>query len=303
MRETAVRRDVYSIVTDRIISQLEQGDIPWRKPWADAGRPRNLISVKPYRGINVWLLGSLGYEHNYFLTFKQVKELGATVRKGEKSHLVVFWQRISKEVEKKDGTKEKRMTSLLRYYLVFNVGQCEGIPKEKVPVTARMAYSIEHCEAIVAEMPQCPPIKHERHEAFYNRDHDFVNMPRIETFKSSEEYYSTLFHELVHSTGHPSRLNRSELMESKGMKSEKYAIEELIAEIGSCFIKSTAGLSDDYFKYNVAYIKSWLEGLRDNRRFIFYASREAQRAADFILHQSSEYESTPEAEFQTVSSN
>ena len=121
-------------------------------------------------------------------------------------------------------------------------------------------------------------------------------MPRVETFKSSDEFYSTLYHELVHSTGHPSRLNRPELMESEGMKSKKYAIEELIAEIGACYLKSYVGLSDDYFKYNVAYIKNWLTELRNNKRFIFYASSGAQKATDFILHINSENESVHEEE-------
>ena len=151
-------------------------------------------------------------------------------------------------------------------------------------------------------MPQCPPIKYEKHEAFYNRALDYVNMPRMETFKSTDEFYSTLYHELVHSTGHPSRLNRPELMESEGMKSEKYAIEELIAEIGACYLKSYAGLSDDYFKYNVAYIKSWLTELRNNKRLIFYASSGAQKATDFILHVTGEHESTHEEE-QEVTNN
>ncbi|HTB32790.1 MAG TPA: zincin-like metallopeptidase domain-containing protein [Bacteroidia bacterium] len=298
MSETTVKRDVYSIVTDRIISQLEQGSIPWRKPWSDAGQPRNLITMRPYRGMNVWLLGSLGYELNLFLTFKQVKELGGTVRKGERSHMVVFWRRKPKEMEKNDGEKEIKVVSMLRYYLVFNVAQCDGLPKEKIPVNTREVFSLEQCERIVTEMPQCPPIRFEKHQAFYNREHDYVNMPRLETFKSSEEYYSTLFHELVHSTGHPGRLNRKELMESKGKNTEKYAMEELTAEIGACYLKSYAGLSDDYFKYNVAYIKGWLEGLRNNKRFIFYASSAAQKATDFILHEVRENESEDEQNSQ-----
>ena len=301
MEETNVKRDVYSIVTDRIISQLEQGVIPWRKPWVDAGIPRNFITMRPYRGMNIWMLASLGYERNYFLSFKQVQDLGASVRKGEKGHMVVFWQKKEQDVE--EGAANPKVKYILRYYLVFNIAQCDNIPKEKIPGNVGRACTIEQCELIVDEMPQCPPIKYEKHEAFYNRAEDYVNMPRIETFKSSPEFYSTLYHELVHSTGHPSRLNRSELMESKGKNSEKYAIEELIAEIGACYLKSYVGLSDEYFMYNVAYIKSWLEGLRDNKRFIFYASSAAQRAADFILHIKSENESEQGEEGQTVPNN
>src|SRR5829696_3404640 len=128
--QTTRKADVYQIVTDRIIQQLEQGIIPWLKPWTEAGVPQNLISRRPYRGINVWLLASLNYRQNFFLTFKQVKELGGTVRKGERSNMVVFrkWE------EKEDkGTGEMKKVPLLRYYSVFNVAQCEGMPEEMIP--------------------------------------------------------------------------------------------------------------------------------------------------------------------------
>src|ERR1700722_2685786 len=126
MEQTAVKRDVHSIITDRIISQLEMGVVPWRYPWVKAGAPKNFITKNSYRGMNIWLLANLGYEHNYFLTFKQITELGVSVRKGERGHFVVFWKKKEKEVQKRDGTKENKMVSVLRYYVVFNIAQCKN---------------------------------------------------------------------------------------------------------------------------------------------------------------------------------
>src|SRR5580704_13087916 len=125
------KRDVYSIITDRIIEQLERDIVPWHQPWTSAGLPKNLISMKPYRGINVWLLASAGYEQNYFLTFEQAKNIGAKIKKGEKGHIIAFWKRD--EVEDKE-TGEKKQKSFLKYFYVFNIEQCRDIPKEKIPV-------------------------------------------------------------------------------------------------------------------------------------------------------------------------
>src|SRR5829696_2262359 len=145
--QTTKKADVYQIVTDRIIQQLEQGVIPWLKPWTEAGVPQNLMSRRPYRGINVWLLASLNYHQNFFLTFKQVKELGAKIKKGEKSNMVVFTKWEEKEDKDKGGMKK---VPFLRYYNVFNVAQCQGIPQEMIPpIPKRSNNSIEACDEIV----------------------------------------------------------------------------------------------------------------------------------------------------------
>ena len=188
--------DVYKLVTNRIINLLEKGVIPWQQPWTDAGIPKNLISGKHYRGINVWLLNSLNYAQNSFLTFKQVQDLGASIKKGEKANLVVFWKWLEKENKE---TKEVERIPLLRYYNVFNIDQCSGIPKEKLPqVIEQKINPIEACEKIITEMPKRPDIRHVEQRAYYNRWQDYVNLPRTETFKTSEAYYATLFHELLH---------------------------------------------------------------------------------------------------------
>ncbi len=274
--------DVYTIVTNRIIEHLEKGVIPWQQPWTEAGLPKNLISGKPYRGINVWLLNSLNYSQNCFLSFKQVKDLGATVKKGEKAQEVIFWKWLEKEDKE---TKETERIPLLRYYNVFNIDQCTGIPKEKLPqVIEGKIDPIEACEKIITEMPKRPDIRHNEHSAYYNRAKDYINMPKVETFLSSEGYYGTLFHELVHSTGHHERLNRKELVNSKGFLTEEYAVEELTAEMGTSYLKSYAGIPIEQLENNASYIESWLERLKNDKRFIVHASAQAQKATDFILN-------------------
>jgi len=282
MNEKSNHTDVYSIVTNRIIEHLEKGVVPWQKPWTDAGLPKNLITGKNYRGINVWLLNTLNYQQNSFLTFKQVKDLGGYVKKGEKAQEVIFWKWIEKENKE---TKETERVPLLRYYTVFNIAQCEGIPKEKLPqIIERNNNTIEDCEKIINEMPKRPDIRHKEHSAFYNKMQDYVNVPKMETFKSSEHYYGTLFHELVHSTGHNERLNRNELTKSNGFRSENYAVEELTAEMGASYLKSYAGIPIEQLENNAAYIKGWLESLKNDKRFIVHASAQAQKATDYILN-------------------
>lgn len=274
--------DVYTIVTNRIIEHLEKGVIPWQKPWTDAGLPKNLITGKHYRGINVWLLNSLNYSQNSFLTFKQVKDLGGFVKKGEKAQEVIFWKWLEKENAE---TREMEKVPILRYYRVFNIDQCTDMPKEKLPpVIERKNDPLDTCEKIINDMPKRPDIRFKEHRAYYNKMDDYVNLPKIETFVNTESYYGTLFHELVHSTGHNERLNRKELLESKGMNSDKYAREELTAEMGASYLKSYAGISIEKLENNVAYIQGWLESLKNDKRFIVHASAQAQKATDYILN-------------------
>ncbi|HRH03426.1 MAG TPA: zincin-like metallopeptidase domain-containing protein [Bacteroidia bacterium] len=276
-------KDIYQIVTNHIIEKLEKKIVPWQQPWTDSGLPRNLVSKKPYKGINVWLLNSLNYSQNYFLTFNQIKELGGSVKKGEKSQLVVFWKWLEKEDEK---TKEVKKTPLLKYYTVFNIDQCTGIPKEKLPVKEeRQNNPIEACEKVINEMPKKPIIQHNEQRAFYHTGEDYVNMPKLDSFVSIERYYGTLFHELVHATGHSERLNRKELLEQKGPQTRDYAIEELTAEMGASYLKSYTGIPHQNFEDNIAYIQHWLEKLKKDKKFIVHASGQAQKAVDYILNE------------------
>lgn len=274
--------DVYSIVNNRIIELLEKGVVPWHKSWTGSGMPSNFITKKPYKGINVWLLSSMGYEQNYFLSFRQVQDLGGSVKKGEKSNVVVFWKWLEKDNAE---TKEKEKIPMLRYYKVFNISQCDNLPLEKIPKEVEHNNNpIEICEKIINEMPMKPRIQHKMQRAYYERINDYVNMPSLETFEKSESYYSTLFHELVHSTGHSDRLNRKELLESRGMHSDKYAMEELTAEMGASYLKSYAGIPIEQLDNNASYIQHWLGHLKNDKRFIMHASTQAQKATDYILN-------------------
>lgn len=291
--------DVYQIVTDRIISLLEQGTVPWQKPWKDAGIPMNLISKRPYRGINVWLLNSLNFERNLFLTWDQIKKSGGSVRQGEHGHVVVFWKTIPKRKQQEqaeDAEKEKQVP-LLRYYKVFNVAQCRDLPEELIgkdsittPGTSPAVSTPEktdpilECEAIIETMPQCPPISFKGNQAYYNLLNDEIVLPYKKYFKSKEGYYSTLFHELIHATGHESRLKRLSITEMMEIGGDLYSQEELVAEIGASYLSSFTGILPVTVTNSAAYIKGWLSKLKNDKRFIIQASGHAQKAVDFILN-------------------
>jgi antirestriction protein ArdC len=281
-RQIIRTKDIYSKVTDKIIEHLEKGVIPWRQTWDEAGIPKNVITGKEYRGINTWILAALQYPQNYFLTFHQIQEIGGRVKKGEKAQEIVFWKWLERE-DKKTGETER--IPMARSYYVFNISQCEDLPKEKLPLPKKRNNNpIETCEKIVNEMPNRPVIKHTENRAYYNKVKDFVNVPPIENFDTSENYYNALFHELLHSTGHTERLNRKELLEGHSFGSDNYALEELTAEMGASYLKSIAGIPMEQLENNAAYIKSWLEHLKNDKRLIFHASAQAQKATDYILN-------------------
>ncbi|MGY3214577.1 ArdC family protein [Mucilaginibacter sp. HD30] len=273
--------DVYGIVTDRIIEQLERNVIPWRKPWAH-DPPRNFLTMAAYRGINLLLLAGQDYSTNYYLTFDQLKAAGGSVLKDEKAHLVVFYKRTEKEKENPDDKQE--YLSVLRYYRVFNVAQCRDIPERLFPSDSRHRIpALSACEEIVERMPNCPQIRHGRQGAWYDPQKDCVTMPKQGSFASPEGYYHTLFHELIHSTGHQSRLSRKEVTDNVKYGSEPYSIEELTAEVGACFLGSVSGVGIADLENSAAYIGGWLEKLRGDGKLILYAASRAQKAVDFIL--------------------
>jgi antirestriction protein ArdC len=276
------QKDIYLIVNKKIIGHLKNGVIPWRQSWTKAGLPKNLITGKHYRGINVMLLASLHYRQNCFLTFKQVSELGGIVKKGEKSCPVIYWNWIEK---KNKDSKEVEKIPLLRYYNVFNIDQCENIPKEKLPQVSELPNDpINSCELILRNMNNPPEIQHKEYRAYYHPQRDYINIPDIKSFDKSTNYYGTLFHELVHSSGHKDRLNRKELVQNNFFGSKSYAIEELTAEMGACYLKSYAGIPIEEIENSSAYIQGWFEKLKNDRNLFIHASGEAQRAADYILN-------------------
>ncbi len=288
---TSAGGDVFAVVTDRIAAALASGTVPWHKPWASVGgMPRNLASRKPYRGMNVLLL-SLGqpYLSPWWLTFKQAQELGGHIRKGEKSSLVTFWKfREGKKDTGDDGEHEdsprERQAPLLRYYHVFNVEQCEGIaapPSDEFRLKAHERLAL--CEELVAEMPQRPIIQRDARQASYSPTLDRVGVPDLSQFETAEAYYATLFHELVHSTGHSSRLARSSLGNPPPFGTPDYSKEELVAEFGAAFLCAHTGIFPVTAESQAAYIDGWLAALKKDKRLLPIAAAQAQRAADFIL--------------------
>ena len=272
---------VQDIVTQKIIEQLEKGVVPWQKPWQCAGSPKNLITKKPYRGINVLLLALAGRESEWWLTFKQVKKLGGSVKGGEKSTLIVFWNVYEKEVvdaETGEVNKQKRYT--LRYYNVFNAEQTTGIKYAKPE--QRQFSPIEEAERIVAGYTDAPEVKYGGGRAYYSPIEDNIGLPKKENFTSDEGYYTTLFHEFAHSTGHKSRLARKEVVEANFFGTEDYSKEELVAELTASILSAQAGIVDKTLKNSASYIKHWLKALKDDTSLIIKASSQAQKAVDYI---------------------
>lgn len=278
--------DVYQLVTDQIISLFQNGIIPWQKPWRDGSPPMNLLSKRQYRGINLWLLLSLNYERNFFLTWEQIKSIGGSVNKGEKGHIVVFWKPAQKKGEEQADDKQK-FVPMLRYYKVFNIDQCRDIPESLIPVVdidAKEIHPLLECEAIVNIMADCPHISLRGKQAYYDIINDEVVLPKMKTFKASEGYYHTLFHELVHSTGAEKRLARKSLTDMVPFGTESYAMEELVAEMGSAYLCRFSGILPTEIKNTVAYLDNWLGVFKKDKRFIITASGQAQKAVDFILN-------------------
>lgn len=269
---------VYSIVTEQIIKQLEAGVAPWHKPWSTQ-IPRNLVSGREYRGINVFLLGASGYGSPYWLTFKQAKECDGHVRKGEHGSRVVFWKIGAREVQDDNGSTSERTSIVLRYYTVFNAEQCEDIG---TPEAARVVSPIEECEHIVRRMPD-PPVMQQDARAWYRPSTDTLGMPARTVFDSSEEYYSTLFHELTHSTGHTKRVGRDGIERLNTFGSDSYSKEELVAEMGAAMLASVAGIERKTLANSAAYLQSWIKVLKSDSRMVVSAASQAQKAADYIL--------------------
>jgi antirestriction protein ArdC len=278
----------YQIVTDRIITMLEQGTVPWHKPWGIDGQPKSLASGKAYRGINIFMLNCVaqaaGYKSSWWLTFNQVKERGGTVRKGEHSTPVVFWKILERETEIADSDESSiRKIPMLRYFQVFNVEQCDGIEHPKPQLIERTFDPIIACEQLIAGVPNPPEIRHGGSQAFYRPSQDLLNMPERKLFESPEEYYCTLFHELIHSTGHEKRLARESLKEMAPFGSPSYSREELIAEMGAAFLCNRAGIDQVTIANSAAYIQGWLSKLRADPKAVVLAASAAQRACDYLV--------------------
>lgn len=291
------RPSIYQTVTNRIVSSLKAGVIPWEKPWktprfAGGPFPRNFFTGKPYRGINVMLLWSSDYSSPFWLTFKQAQELKGHIRKGETGTPIVFYKQLPED-KKTGGDKDEddRAPFLLCHYTVFNVEQCDGLtlPEIEQPTNAPEIDEDELCEGIVTAWANRPALhltSTTEHRAYYRPGTDSVHMPARSRFVDAPHYYSTLFHELVHSTGRTSRLNRTF---GDHFGDELYSKEELVAEMGAAFLCVIAGIANEHTDRNTtAYIQNWISKLEEDNRLVIHAAANAQRAADCILGESFE---------------
>ena len=270
---------IYQQVTDRIISELERGAAPWIKPWttyASAGEDQNIISKKPYNGINRVILGMSGFSSSKWASFKQWQELGATVRKGEKGTMIVFYSPIKKEsINPANGQLESSAYHCLKSYFVFNADQVEGIEIEKPVMTEKPFIDVPALEKRVSDTGAI--IKHGSSSAFYRRDSDSIHLPNKGDFKSESDYYATLLHELIHWSGANFRLDRTK---GKRFADSAYAFEELVAELGAAFLCQDYQIQGDL--RHADYIGSWLKCLKDDNKAIFNAAALAQKAADYV---------------------
>ena len=279
-----MKKDIYEMVTDRIIEQLEKGYIPWQKPWTGVhDGAYNRISNKPYSLLNQMLLSKTGE----YASFKQWTELGGHIRKGEKAEIVTFWKIQPIEEENEDGEKVTKQIPLLRYYNVFHISQVEGVEPKSIDLNELQP--IEEAERIKTQYMQREHIKileKVTDKAFYSPSLDYIQVPCKEQYQDIEEYYSTLFHEITHSTGHKKRLDREDVKDCLYKGDENYSKEELCAELGSAFLINKLGIeSSKSFNNSTAYIQSWLRVLKNDKKFIISASSRAEKAVKYILNE------------------
>ena len=298
--------DPYKLVTDTIIEQLEKGVVPWRRPWRrDVGKPRNFTTGQEYHGVNVILLNCRRFASPYWMTWNQIMARGGSVLKGEKASLVVKYGTFKKKVAENGGSDEEKKGYYLKGYRVFNAFQTKDVDLPAVPSAPQAAPDIRmaRAEEIVKMMPTPPRIQvGVTTQASYLRATDIVDMPASGSFDTMEDFYGTLFHELIHATGHESRLNRKTLIEHDGFGGKVYSEEELVAEMGAAFLATDADIVRDDHEQSAAYLQSWIKALgkEDHRRWIVRAANQAGKAADFILGRCADDESSAPASDETA---
>ena len=294
-KSSSRKTSVYDVVTDQIIALLEQGQIPWRKSWSSVPA-QNYASKTIYRGINSLLLNSLGYAKPYFLTFRQAKALGGSISKGAKSFIVTYWLKayydsatraeLTEEEARLRPSSEVTTKSMLRYYRVFHYSDVKGVDfkiAENLPLHLPERRMLEHGWHLYQYMPNPPELRSQVQQAYYHPVKDYVNMPDINSFDSVKSYLHVFYHELVHSTGHSSRLAREAITEPQPYGSFFYSKEELVAELGSAFLVQERKLvGDEIIQDSAAYIQGLLRALKNYKRLVVEAASLAQKAADYI---------------------
>lgn len=275
-------KDIYQAITDRITAQLEQGVIPWHKPWIISGKACAISrsTGKPYSLLNQLILGKPGE----YVTFAQIKQEGGRIKRGAKAQFIVFWKWI--EQEDKDNPGEVKKIPFLRYYNVFHLDDCDGLQPKHKTTAAQPLEPDAAADAIISNYLTRSGVKLEHRpgdRAFYRPSTDTVVLPEMEQFAELAEYYSTAVHELTHSTGHASRLNR--LTATAHFSNEEYSKEELVAEIGAAALVNHAGLeTSSSFRNSAAYVQSWIKALQNDKRLIVSAAGQAEKACSLILN-------------------
>lgn len=290
-----VKRDLYAEVTAQVQAALDAGVVPWKRPWqSGADAHRNPVSGTVYRGVNPMLLElralTAGYGDRQWLTFKGAQSAGGSVRKGEHGQMVVFFKMLIAKGEDAEGVEVARPIPMLRHFTVFNVAQIDGLELPEVDAPEVVPFiPMERCEEVAAgylARAEGLTLAHGGDRAFYQPNLDHLGMPDREMFDAPAFYYSTLFHEMGHSTGHVSRLARKDLVDTAGMRSKSYAREELTAEMTAAMLCGYADILPEQLGQSAAYIASWRKALADDPRCVVVAAQRAQKAADLILDRS-----------------
>jgi antirestriction protein ArdC len=282
--------DLYQRITDKIIAQLEKGVAPWQQPWATVGggMPSNVVSRKPYRGINIMLLWATaeenGYESNLWATYRQWDMLGGHVNRGEHGTKIIFWNVTTEAVFDKDtGEEQEEKRFFLREYTVFNLAQCGGEALDRFRIARPVREFIDYGPAENAIAATGANIRHGGNRAFFDTVNDYIQLPVKTAFDGEAAYYATALHELAHWSGHASRLNRIDKLARFGDKS--YSVEELVAELAGAFLTAALGVPNERTLANAtAYLAGWLKILKSDKKAIFTAATAASAAADYVLN-------------------
>lgn len=271
-----MKKDIYQDVTNKIVNEIESGALPWVKEWSNfSGLPENAITGRKYNGINtliLWLMGGeLGFSSHRWCTYKQAHEANGFVRKGEKSIPVVFYKPLTKDIENTSGELEEKTIPMLRIFNVFNLDQIEGFADKPAVDTMKKLPGIDDFINMtgVKLVPGSPA---------FVPSMNWVHMPPIDKFETNTSYYATLFHELIHWSGHKTRLDRNM---SNRFGDAGYAIEELVAELGAAFLCAKFGVTGEV--RHAGYIEHWLKVLKDDNKAIFKAAAEASKAVEYLM--------------------
>lgn len=285
------KKDVYQMVTDKFIKALESGEIPWQKPWTEViDGAYNVVSKKPYSFLNQLMLANKGA----YATYKQWQDKGGQVKKGEKGEFVVFWKFLRVKEKDEDGEEQVKKIPMLRYYNVFHISQVDGVDdlKKKLEDKAKINKDfnpIEEADKVFNDYIEREGIKYVEEasdRAYYSPSKDLIHLPERTQFKFVEEFYSTLFHETTHSTMKESRCNRESAKMLAMFGSETYSKEELVAEMGSGMALNKLGIdTEKSFNNSTAYIQSWLEVLRNDKKFVVSAAGKAEKAVKYIFNE------------------